>query len=115
MLSIDDVVPQVWVPHEETDTAFLIRPLEPKDTQRLMKEATVKKSGEFDAVLYNGLCAQHMIVDWKGIGEKGVASDCTPEATMRFGRRFGRIVAFLTEKATDPKMWSDEVDAGKNA
>lgn len=115
MLSIDSVVPQVWVTHEDTKTRFLVKPVEPKDGQKLLKQARDKKTGELDNVKYNGLAADHMIVEWEGVGDKGVASPCTPENRIKFGERFVRIVSFLIDKATDANLFNDEAEAGKNA
>lgn len=116
MLRIDDdLVPQVWVDHEATGTRFLIRPVEPKDAQRLLKAARDKTSGELDNVKYNGLAAAHLITDWEGVGQDGALAPCSTAARVKFGERFGRIVSFLMDRATDMKMFSDEVDAAKNA
>ncbi|MFT3964119.1 hypothetical protein [Propionivibrio sp.] len=115
MLSIGDIIPQVWVTHEDTGTRYLIQPLQPRDGQRLLQAARNKKTGEIDHVTYNGLVAEHIVRDWDGVGDKGVATPCTPEARIRFGERFGRIVGFLIEKAVDPALFSDEAEAGKNA
>ena len=114
MLNIDGVEPKVWKTHEETGTSFLIKPVEPKDAQRLLKQARDKKTGELDNVKYNGLAADHMIVEWKGVGASGVETSCTSETKIKFGERFGRIVSFLMDHATDMKMFSDEAEAGKN-
>lgn len=115
MLSIDDALPKVWVEHEDTGTEFLIKPVEPSDAQRLLRNARDRKTGELDNVKYNGLAAKHMIVEWKNVGAAGVEVEPTAEAKVKFGERFGRIVVFLMEKATDAKMFSDEAQAGKNA
>ena len=115
MLNIDELIPKVWVPHDDTGTRFFIKPIEPKDAKRLLKQATDKKTGELDHVKYNGLAAEHMIEEWDGVGERNQPTACTPEARVRFGERFSRIVAFLIERATDPKMFCDEAEAGKNA
>lgn len=115
MLSIDDILPKVWVTHEETGTRYLIKPVEPRDAQRLLKAARDKKTGELDNVKYNGLAADHMIEDWEGVGTKAAPAACTPEARVKFGERFGRIVSFLMDRATDMKLFSDEAEAGKNA
>lgn len=114
MLDIGDINPRVWVRHEETGTRYQIKPVEPKDSKRLLAAARDKR-GELDGVKYNGLAAEHMIEAWEGVGERGQATACTPDAKVKFGERFGRIVAFLMERATDPGMFSDEDDAGKNA
>jgi len=114
MLDISDITPRVWITHEETKTRYRIKPVEPKDSKRLLVAARDKK-GELDGVKYNGLAAEHMIDDWEGVGAEGQPTACTPEAKVKFGERFGRIVAFLMERATDPNMFSDEEDAGKNA
>lgn len=114
MLSIDDAIPKVLVAHQETGTSYLIKPVEPKDAQRLLKAARDKKSGEIDNVKYNGLAADHMIEDWHQVGGNGVESPCNSENRIRFGERFGRIVSFLMDNATDMKMFSDEAEAGKN-
>lgn len=114
MLNIDDVIPKVWVSHEDTGTSFLIKPVEPKDAQRLLKQSRDKKTGELDNVKYNGLAANHMIEDWKKVGADGVELPCSPENKIKFGERFGRLVSFLMDRATDMKMFSDEAEAGKN-
>lgn len=114
MLDISDVIPRVWVTHEETKTRYLIKPVEPKDSRRLLA-ASKDKKGEFDGVKYNGLAADHMIEDWEGVSANKQLTPCTSEARVKFGERFGRIVAFLMERATDPGMFGDEDDAGKNA
>lgn len=114
MLSIDDAVPTVWVEHEETNTRYLIGAVEPRDAQKLLKAARDKKTGELDNVKYNGLAAQHMIREWQGVVGAGAVSPCTPEAKVKFGERFGRIVSHLMDRATDMRLFSDEADAGKN-
>ena len=116
MLRIDDdLVPQVWVEHKETGTRYLIRPVEPKDAQRLLKAARDKESGELDNVKYNGLAAAHLICQWEGVSQSGAAASCSTEGRVKFGERFGRIVSFLMDRATDMKMFSDEAEEAKNA
>lgn len=114
MLDISDITPRVWVSHKETKTRYQIKPVEPKDSKRLLAAAK-DENGEFDGVKYNGLAAEYMIIDWEGVSANKQPTPCTSEARVKFGERFGRIVALLMERATDPRMFSDEEDAGKNA
>lgn len=113
MLSIDETCPQVWIEHEETKTRYLIRPIEPRDSQKLLRRSR-DKAGGIDYVKHNGLTVDFAVVEWEGVGARGVVSPCTSENKIRFGERFGKIVGFISEKASDPALFMDEEGDAKN-
>lgn len=108
-----DAMPQVWVTHEETGAEFEIRPLDPKDNQKLVKRARDKK-GDFDGLVYNGLVVDYVVLNWRGIGGATGELPASTENKVRTGERFPKIANWLHEQATDIKLFVEEMEDGKN-
>lgn len=107
--------PQVWVTHEESGCEFLIRPLDPRANQKLLKAARDPKKGEVDFIKHNGLVVDHVVIEWKGVGGNGAELPPTEENKKKLGEKFPPIANFLFQRATDIKLFCDEVDEAKNA
>lgn len=106
--------PQVWVTHEESGCEFLIRPLDPRENQKLRKRATDRK-GVFDFIAHNGLLVDHLVIEWSRVGGPGGELPPTEENKKKLGEKFPGIANFIFERATDIKLFCDEVDEAKNA
>lgn len=107
--------PQVWVHHEETDTEYLIQPLDPRRNQKLLKEARDPKKGDVDFIKHNGLIVNEVVLEWKRVGGPEGELPPTDENKRKLGEKFPPVAQFLFQQATDIKLFVDEVDAAKNA
>lgn len=108
-----DTNPQVWVKHDETGAEFLIKAIEPRDNQKLIKQARDKK-GEVDFIVHNGLICDHAIVEWKGIGDGNGEIAASPENKKKLGEKFGPLSNWIFQQATDIKLFMEETRAGKS-
>lgn len=112
MLRID-ADPQVWVIHDETGAEFLIRPMEPRLNQKLLKRSRDKK-GDIDFVTHNGLVVEEVVVDWKGVGGAAGGMPASDENKRTMGEKFPVLANWLFTQSTDIGLFCDEVDAAKN-
>lgn len=108
-----DANPRVRVVHEESRCEFFIRPLDPRTNERLLKEAR-NDQGEFDPIKYNGLVVDAVVMEWGGVGAAGVEAPTSTENKRALGEKFPAISGFLFRKATDIRLWCDEVETAKN-
>lgn len=112
MLNLN-ATPQVKIEHEETGTSYLIRPILPRDNQKLMKQARDKK-GDLDYVSFNGLLVAFAVIEWWGVGGPDGSLPPSDENKKALGEKFPVISNFVNAKATDIKLFVDEVKAAKN-
>lgn len=115
MLLLDRVERQIEITHEGTGAKFALRPLEPRRHASLQNQCRDRRNPDIvDYVKLNGLIAKEIILEWEGVGDKNGAVECTDENKIKFGERYsGTVMPDLVDRATDVKLFQDEVDAAK--
>lgn len=109
-----DASPQVTVSHDETGCEFTLKHIHPRDNQKMLKRAKDKRTGEVDFIVYNGLVVDAAVIEWAGVGGAAGELPATEEHKRTLGEKFPSIANFIFGKATDVKLFCDEVDAAKN-
>lgn len=96
--------------HPETGVEFDLKPVDPREYDRLQKKAG-KGKGDADPIVFAGLFAAHAVLGWRGVKQ-----DCTDEAKRKFGEKFAyNIVPWMVGQCMDAaRAMTAEVDAAKN-
>lgn len=105
--------PLVWIDHEPTGCRFQIKPLLPRDQERLLKRAR-KKNGDTDFIAFNGLAVDFAVVEWEGPGDTSGPLPATTENKIKLGEKFPDLARFIAEQARSATLFLEEEDAAKN-
>lgn len=112
MLNLN-ATPRIKIEHEETGASFLIKPISPRDNQKLLKRSK-DKQGEIDYITLNGLVVDFAVLEWEGVGGPDGLLPPSSENKIKTGEKFPGIANFIYSKATEVKPFVDEVEEAKN-
>ncbi|MFH2082077.1 MAG: hypothetical protein ABIK08_11400 [Pseudomonadota bacterium] len=77
--------------HPDTGTPFTLKPISPREYEKLQRDAGKTRERDADPIKFAGLYAEAAIVAWhkdSAAGRVGVKQECTPENRRRFGEKF---------------------------
>lgn len=116
MLLIKPIEEQTWVKHEESESEYLIRPMNSAEYDALRRKS-MKADGTLDFVAYARNFAAANIIDWKGVGDPSGPLPCNAENRAQFATAHCiLIVPWLIARAQSlDNFRREEIDAAKNA